>query len=244
MLQESAEVIHRPVIRLHFSPFGPRFQTAPMVHDFLRLILHYLTTIILCSLPFRTTVPVIYNHQLKPRSVGTTPAAELPRSARPRSRSISSKGDPFGAALPREQVLKQRGIDPSEQDSRFELKAEVAHFTPEQEAEVEAVQAQLTKLEREWRNANENELPEEQIRTAAESKRTELNALMKKFHDINAAAAASEQNQYERPSERRHRKENDLRSGRNVIDEDTDGVFASFSSNRRRRRQSMEEQAF
>jgi hypothetical protein len=72
-----------------------------------------------------------------------------------RQRNLISKGDPFGAAVPREQVLKQRGIDPSEQNSRTERKAELPHFTPAQEEKIKTVRAKLTKISSDLRQANE-----------------------------------------------------------------------------------------
>jgi hypothetical protein len=65
-----------------------------------------------------------------------------------RTKSRSAKGNPFGAAVPREQVLKTRGIDASVMDASIERKANVLHFTSEQEAELEAVRVALTKAEK------------------------------------------------------------------------------------------------
>jgi len=110
-------------------------------------------------------------------------------------------------------------------DSRIERKAEVHHFTKEQEAEIEAVRAQLTAAEKEWREANEKELPEESFRVEAEAKRKELNDLMEKFTELNTISEKPHQHK-ERPSERRSR--DDQRQPDN-------DAFHSFSTNRRRR---------
>ena len=64
----------------------------------------------------------------------------LPRCRR--VKSISSKGSPFGDAVPREQVLWQRGIDPSDLDLRIDQKAHHT-YTPRQDAELDAVQREL-----------------------------------------------------------------------------------------------------
>lgn len=106
----------------------------------------------------------------------------LPRCRR--VKSISSKGSPFGDAVPREQVLWQRGIDPSDLDLRIDQKAHHT-YTPRQDAELDAVQRELTHLEVLQRDLNEKELPEEDIRAAVEAKREELHALMDHFKRIN-----------------------------------------------------------
>ena len=167
--------------------------------------------------------------QLKPRSVRVGEDG-APR----RQRQKSSSKDPFGAALPREQVLKQRGIDAAVMDSRIERKAEVHHFTKEQEEEIETVREQLVAAEKLWREANEKELPEESFRIDAEAKRKELNDLMDKFSKLNTISEKPHQHQQqhhhrERHSERRSRMEDDQRQPDN-------DAFHSFSSNNRRRR--------
>jgi hypothetical protein len=153
-----------------------------------------------------------------------------------RKKSTSAKGNPFGAAVPREQVLKTRGIDASVMDASIERKANVLHFTSEQEAELEAVRVALTKAEKELLEANENELPEETFRIKAEAKRKELNDLMTKFAhvsvDPNSEKGQGEGRGFERPSERSERQgHRDRDSGQ---DGDDDAAFASFSSVRRR----------
>ena len=148
--------------------------------------------------------------------------------------------------MPREQVLKQRGIDVAKEDYRFECKAEVAHFNREQEAEIERVRAELTKLEKELRQANEMELPEETLRAQVEPKRAELNDLLTKFAEMNTTTerpSAGNFQRMERHPERRRRSKDQEHQQR---DDGEDPVFASFSSNRRRRRShaTTEEQAY
>jgi hypothetical protein len=165
--------------------------------------------------------------QLKPRSAhaGQEPVASG------RTKSRSAKGNPFGAAVPREQVLKTRGIDASVMDASIERKANVLHFTSEQEAELEAVRVALTKAEKDLLEANENELPEETFRIKAEAKRKELNDLMTKFAHVSVDANSDKEGrQFERPSERERQRHGD---GGQDGGED-DAAFASFSSVRRR----------
>lgn len=165
--------------------------------------------------------------QLKPRSAHASQDTAPPRRAKTRS----SKGDPFGAAVPREQVLKSRGIDASVMDASIERKANVLHFTSEQEAELEAVRVSLTKAEKELLEANENELPEETFRIKAEAKRRELNDLMTKFAHVSVAPASEKGHGEGRGMERvggRQQHRNSAQDG------EDDAAFASFSSVRRR----------
>lgn len=166
--------------------------------------------------------------QLKPRSAHA--GQEVAPSGRTKSRS--AKGNPFGAAVPREQVLKTRGIDASVMDASIERKANVLHFTAEQEAELEAVRVALTKAEKDLLEANENELPEETFRIKAEAKRKELNDLMTKFAHVSVDpnSEKGETRGFERPSERERQRHGD--SGQDVGEDDA--AFASFSSVRRR----------
>jgi hypothetical protein len=120
---------------------------------------------------------------LKPRSSPSAPG-ELysPRSGR-RIKSCSSRGDPFAGCLPREQILHNRGIDPAAVDARIERKLNKP-FTLDQEAQLETVRGEFNKAEAAWREANEKELPEEELRGKMEAKREELHALMEKFRQL------------------------------------------------------------
>ena len=118
---------------------------------------------------------------LKPRSA-TAAAATTTTTA---SASSTSKSNPFGAAKPRELVLASKGIDPTLVDTRIEKKATQTRFTAEQDRQVEALRKELTAVEELMREANENELPEEEYREKAEKMRGELNDLVKEFREVN-----------------------------------------------------------
>ena len=55
----------------------------------------------------------------------------------------------------------------------------------EQDRQVEAMRTELSDLEEKLREANEMELPDEDLRIATEEKRAELNLLVKGFHELN-----------------------------------------------------------
>jgi hypothetical protein len=122
---------------------------------------------------------------LKPRSNGSAASSrDTPTST---SQSGGGKANPFGAAKPREQVLQQRGVDIKSLDDKFEKKSKSTSssaqqsWSPAQKAQVQAVRAELTRLEALWRDANEKELPEEVYRLQAQTKREELNQLLAAF---------------------------------------------------------------
>lgn len=136
-------------------------------------------SLLLLFVSFSHPIPLLFTHlrwwKLKPRSnrgIQIEP---------PLSPASSSKSNPFGAAKPREQVLRQRGIDVKSLDAKFEEKAKITKFTTEQEEQIETVRQELTHLETLWRQANEKELPEEVYRVQAEAKRQELKNLMAQF---------------------------------------------------------------
>ena len=196
-----------------------------------------------------------YKLQLKPRSARA--------SDRSRQRQSSAKGNPFGAAVPREEILQKRGVDVKLVDSKYERKAAAAHFTPIQEKELEEVRAELEKASVALREANEQELPEEKYRVAEDAKRKELNALMEKFAAANLESPPEELLTEPRryTSSRRHSDQQHARSygrddnhnkhqsGRynNYYDKEEgaegDPAFTSFSSNRRRHRSEEDQHA-
>lgn len=90
--------------------------------------------------------------------------------------------------------------------------------------EIEATRAELVKLEHKLREANENELPEEEFRVAVEAKREELATLMKKY-------ANSETSDH---VDRQRRRRQDQDHHRRPVGQDEDEAFVNFSSNRRR----------
>jgi hypothetical protein len=93
--------------------------------------------------------------------------------------------NPFGLAKPREEVLQQRGVDPAEQNSRFDKKAERPRYTQDQQDEIDKIQNELTIIMTDRREANEMELPEETYRVAEDAKRKELNDVIEKFNQVN-----------------------------------------------------------
>ena len=128
----------------------------------------------------------------------------------------------------------------------------------EQDKQVEDLRKELTEVEEKLREANENELPEEEYRVAAEEKRQELNKLMKEFAEMNVTGASAdgeeadakdskpERKHFERPSERRRRLEQKRREERGYNDggyggqryDDNDGgddTFKSFGNRNNRR---------
>lgn len=195
---------------------------------------------------------------------GVRPRLHLkPRSAKAAqdqaaAHASSAKSNPFGAAKPREEVLASKGIDATLVDKRVERKAHVPRLTADQDKQVEGLREELTELELKLREANEMELPEEDYREAAEAKRTELNDLVKGFHDINLKERTSKDDErrperghggggggggdaprkFERPSERRRRLEQEREGGggghhRGGYDEGGgEDPYSSFGGNR------------
>lgn len=79
------------------------------------------------------------------------------------------------------------------------------HSKADQNRQVEALRAEVTSIEEKLREANENELPEEEYRVAAEEKRAELNDLMKEFQSINLKEGVEVEDQAkEEKKEQRH----------------------------------------
>jgi hypothetical protein len=144
----------------------------------------------------------IFFEQLQPRSVpfdlNQSDAGTM--SPRRHRKTLSSKGNPFGDAIPREEVLQRRGLDPIKVDQQFETKCKVIPFTRVQEAELQKLQAELTKATLEWQQANELELPEERLRLEAEAKRKELHDTMQGFKRQNAQVAKTFSDQPTSPS--------------------------------------------
>ena len=135
------------------------------------------------------------------------------------------------------------------------LSTRTSIFKQEQEEEVEAVRAELTRAEDKLREANEMELPEETYRVACEQKKEELNDLMAKFAELNLkkkkekaeggdggdgpprsnSASGGQRRHYERPSERRRRLEEERGGGyHNDYDGGAEDPFKSFGGRNRR----------
>ena len=70
-------------------------------------------------------------------------------------------------------------------DQQYERKAAPIRYTVVQEERLEAARAELEAASVALREANENEMPEEEFRLAEDVKRKELNALMEEFAKTN-----------------------------------------------------------
>eukprot|EP01083_Nonionella_stella_P022903 63310_1 len=114
--------------------------------------------------------------------------------------------NPFGSAKPREEVLARKGIDFHIIDDRIQKKATVAHFTGIQEIHLKELQDDLTAAEQIWREANEKELPEEELRIIVDEKRRIFNDVMTRYKKENEERGIGDHMRFERPSERRRRR--------------------------------------
>jgi hypothetical protein len=128
----------------------------------------------------------------------------------------------FGQAKTREQILAEKGIDAAAIDQKVEKKATTLKLTKDQEQEAEACRAELAFAEKELTDANENELPEGNLREKVEVKKNELATLLDGFSALNLEkkavvekevkeAAKEGKQKFERPSERRKRQEQEAR---------------------------------
>ena len=156
----------------------------------------------------------------------------------------------FGEARPREEILRQRGLDAQDLDRQYDRKAAPIHYTPDQEQRLEQVRAALELAAAALRDANENEMPEDEFRRAEEQQRKELNALLEEFAKTNlsndgtttaaqrrqsGAARAGHRGRFETGGDSDNHQ--DYRSsGRYSKEEKKEGdpAFASFSTTRRR----------
>lgn len=84
--------------------------------------------------------------------------------------------------------MQRRGIDPAQQNARIEKKAQIPHYTPDQELVLERIRDELTRITNDLREANEMELPEETFRVAEEQKKKELNDCIENFNRLNIDA--------------------------------------------------------
>ena len=110
-------------------------------------------------------------------------AAAAARSAMAPS---SGKANPFGAARPREEALKAKGVDPKAQDRERERKLNARkNLTRMQRQDADALAEVVRRAEEALREANEKEMPENALRTDLEAKRKQLNDLMENFAKIN-----------------------------------------------------------
>jgi hypothetical protein len=109
----------------------------------------------------------------------------------------------------------------------------------EQNIKIEEVQEELNKAETALREANENELPEEEFRVKAEAKRKELHDLMEQYTKENEEKKKEEEankpsrTHFERPSERRKRLDEE-HGRRHPQDEPQADAYSSFGGKNRR----------
>lgn len=115
------------------------------------------------------------------------------------------KPNPFGSAKPREEVLAKKGIDFHVIDDRIQKKASVAHFSREQEINIQILQNDLTRAEETLREANESELPEETLRERVDEKRKAFNDLMNRYKEENEGKDVAQSSRFDRPYDRRSR---------------------------------------
>ena len=94
--------------------------------------------------------------QLKKRDPAAVAAQD-----RARANSASGKPNPFGAAKPREETLKAKGVDAAEMDRAIEARTNAAtRLTRQQREEADVLSAAVKEAEDALREANENEMPE------------------------------------------------------------------------------------
>lgn len=125
--------------------------------------------------------------QLKKRDPAAVAAA-----ARTRADSASGKANPFGAARPREETLKAKGVDAAEMDRKIEAKSNaVTRLTRQQREEADVLSAAVKVAEDELREANENEMPEMALMATLSEKKKALNDLLEKFAAENLARSAA-----------------------------------------------------
>lgn len=144
-------------------------------------------------------------------------------------------------------TLAAKGVDAAEIDKKIELKTRAStRLTRQQQDEADAVAAELAHAERELREANENEMPENELRAKAEEKRAELDGLLASFAKINmeraeaskaagstagaAKPVTAQRPNFERPSERRRRLEAAAGHGGNP---NSNPTFTAFGGDRR-----------
>jgi hypothetical protein len=107
-----------------------------------------------------------------------------------RRKTLSSKSgaDLFSCTTTtptREEILASRGLDPMQVDAQYELKTNIC-FTVDQQRQIDCIRDQVRALEGAFREANEKELPEEDLRQQTDAKRQELHELMTRFRTENS----------------------------------------------------------
>ncbi|KAH8050608.1 plant specific eukaryotic initiation factor 4B [Aureococcus anophagefferens] len=113
------------------------------------------------------------------------PAAAA-KAAAERSASASGKPNPFGAARPREETLKAKGVDVKLMDKKIEAKTtSTTRMTRQQREEADQLSQAVREAEDALREANENEMPENALRETLAAKRKILNDFMEQVAAAN-----------------------------------------------------------
>lgn len=143
---------------------------------------------------------------LQPR--GTTNTTES-------SSTTTAKSNPFGAAKPREEILKAKGVDIKVADEKIEAKVAKPRYTKAQQDEVDVLQTQID-------SESTDELTNKMKDLLAGFKKEEI--------EQKAKATTEAPKRFERPSERRARLEQEGRGGdsRGGGGYERQGNFSSF----------------
>ena len=113
------------------------------------------------------------------------PAAAA-KAAAERSASASGKPNPFGAARPREETLKAKGVDVKLMDKKIEAKTtSTTRMTRQKREEADQLSQAVREAEDALREANENEMPENALRETLAAKRKILNDFMEQVAAAN-----------------------------------------------------------
>jgi rubredoxin len=162
--------------------------------------------------PAETTAPI--SSPTGPKKLHLQPRGATTTSEKPvESSHGDAKSNPFGAAKPREMVLKQKGVDPNEIEAKIEAKVARPRLTKEQQDSVDALQAEI--------DAN----PSDELNK-------KMSELVASFKEVEVETKAPGQPpRFERPSERRARLEQERGGG----GYERQGNFSSFNSGGRGR---------
>lgn len=160
--------------------------------------------------------------KLKPRSS----PAELAKAAAASTTTKKEKSNPFGNARPREDVLKEKGIDVKKMDESLDKRVEkMAPRTRQQDEELKACEQLLEMAEGSLKSADEKDDDYNDKQKEVEKAKKELDAMIESFKQV----ATTERPVFTRPSERERNREEGGGGGYN----DRGGDFSNFSNNRR-----------
>ena len=124
-------------------------------------------------------------------------------------------------------------------DQRIEDKAQVHHYSHEQENQLKKIRDQLTEAEGRLREANEKELPEEDFRVQVEDKRQKLQSLLDEFDKINLKTLPEHNGLSPRSYARKERYPkvtNDIMEQQQPHRRDDSDLFANFGNRQHQRR--------